>query len=204
MKEDRKREIIMATLRLAVQKGLSGVSMSMIADEVGMRKPSLYNHFSSKEMLLEEMYSYLRNKATESTQYRNMSLDTMFNNKTAEEVLQNMVKGYVAMSYTGEMKMLYSVLYAERTINPNATKILLEESDKMIKATKVVIGAMVERNMLSVLDIDIVATSFAIAVHGLMDMEADRCFVAGDNQPMDMSLIEKYIHNFCQEHACSR
>ena len=52
MKEDRKKEIIMATLRLAVQKGLSGVSMSMIADEVGIRKPSLYNHFSSKDMLL--------------------------------------------------------------------------------------------------------------------------------------------------------
>ena len=204
MKEDRKKEIIMATLRLAVQKGLSGVSMSMIADEVGIRKPSLYNHFSSKEMLLEEMYNYLRDRATESTQYRSMSLDKKLNNKTAEEVLLNMVNGYIAMSYTGEMKMLYSVLYAERTINPDATKILLEESDKMINATKVVIGAMVKHNMLDIIDIDIVATTFAITVHGLMDMEADRCFVAGGDKPMDMRLIERYIHNFCKEHACSR
>ena len=45
MSDTRKKEIIMATLELAANKGLGNVSMNMIADKVGIKKPSLYNHF---------------------------------------------------------------------------------------------------------------------------------------------------------------
>ena len=47
MSDTRKKEIIMATLELAANKGLGNVSMNMIADKVGIKKPSLYNHFKS-------------------------------------------------------------------------------------------------------------------------------------------------------------
>ena len=46
---NKKEEIIIAVLDLAAEKGLGSVSMSQIAEKMGMRKPSLYNHFSSKE-----------------------------------------------------------------------------------------------------------------------------------------------------------
>ena len=63
MSDTRKKEIIMATLELAANKGLGNVSMNMIADKVGIKKPSLYNHFASKEELVEEMYQFLREEA---------------------------------------------------------------------------------------------------------------------------------------------
>lgn len=53
MSNNRKEEILLATLELASEKGLGSVSLNMIADKVGIRKPSLYNHFSSKEELVE-------------------------------------------------------------------------------------------------------------------------------------------------------
>ena len=46
MNINRREEIILTTLELAAEKGLAGVSMSMIADKIGIKKPSLYKHFS--------------------------------------------------------------------------------------------------------------------------------------------------------------
>ena len=63
MSDTRKKEIIMAALELAANKGLGNVSMNMIADKVGIKKPSLYNHFASKEELVEVMYQFLREEA---------------------------------------------------------------------------------------------------------------------------------------------
>ena len=34
--------------------------MSMIADKIGIKKPSLYKHFSSKDEIVEAMYQFLR------------------------------------------------------------------------------------------------------------------------------------------------
>ena len=53
----------MATLELTANKGLGNVSINMIADKVGIKKPSLYNHFASKEELVETMYQFLREEA---------------------------------------------------------------------------------------------------------------------------------------------
>ena len=58
----RKEEIISATQELASEYGLKAVSLGQIADRVGIRKASLYNHFSSKEEIVGEMYSVLRSK----------------------------------------------------------------------------------------------------------------------------------------------
>ena len=59
----RKEEIIYATLELASIHGLKAVSLSMIADKVGIKKPSLYNHFQSKEEIVSAMYAFLREQA---------------------------------------------------------------------------------------------------------------------------------------------
>ena len=68
MSNNRKEEILLATLELASEKGLGSVSLNMIADKVGIRKPSLYNHFSSKEELVEALYQFLREQAKKKSE----------------------------------------------------------------------------------------------------------------------------------------
>ena len=55
----RKEDIIYATLELAAERGMKGVSMSQIAEKVGIKAPSLYNHFKSKDEIIREMYRFL-------------------------------------------------------------------------------------------------------------------------------------------------
>lgn len=78
MSDTRKKEIILATLELAANKGLGNVSMNMIADKVGIKKPSLYNHFSSKEELVEVMYQFLREEAKKTVNIGAIDYTTFF------------------------------------------------------------------------------------------------------------------------------
>ena len=110
----------MATLELAANKGLGNVSMNMIADKVGIKKPSLYNHFSSKEELVEEMYQFLREEAKKKANVGGIDYTTIFADKSALEILRMMVGGYFHMNQQEHMLNFYKVIYSERTIQPQA------------------------------------------------------------------------------------
>ena len=126
MSDTRKKEIIMATLELAANKGLGNVSMNMIADKVGIKKPSLYN--------------------------------------------------------------------------PMAAKIVAEETDKMIIATKQLFYAMEVHKLLHFTNPDMSAVSFAMTIHGLMDYELDQSN-GNCSYETDKNLLDDYLKWFCEENA---
>ena len=196
MSDTRKKEIIMATLELAANKGLGNVSMNMIADKVGIKKPSLYNHFSSKEELVEVMYQFLREEAKKTANIGAIDYTTFFAGKSALEVLRMMVGGYFNMNQQEHMMNFYKVIYSERSLNPLAAKIVVEETDKMILATKQLFYAMEVHKLLHFKNPDMTAVSFAMTIHGLMDYELDQC-----SNKTDQSLLDDYLKWFCEEYA---
>lgn len=105
-----------ANPELAAQKGLASVSMSMIADKIGIKKPSLYKHFKSKDEIVEAMYQFLRQQAKEKTNIKPMDYNTFFEGKTALDVLQSVVHGYIQMNQQEQMMNFYKVIYSERPI----------------------------------------------------------------------------------------
>lgn len=56
---ERKAQITQATLRLAAEHGLHGVSMSRIAAAVGISNAALYRHFNSRDDILIAAYDLL-------------------------------------------------------------------------------------------------------------------------------------------------
>ncbi len=51
------KRIMEAAKAIYVEKGYEGTSMNAIALKIGIRKPSLYAHFSSKEMLFKAIFT---------------------------------------------------------------------------------------------------------------------------------------------------
>ena len=200
MSDTRKKEIIMATLELAANKGLGNVSMNMIADKVGIKKPSLYNHFASKEELVEVMYQFLREEAKKNANIGAIDYTIIFAGKSALEILKMMVGGYFNMNQQEHMLNFYKVIYSERSLNPMAAKIVAEETDKMMIATKQLFYAMEVHKLLHFTNPDMSAVSFAMTVHGLMDYELDQSNGKGSYET-GKNLLDDYLKWFCEENA---
>lgn len=195
-----KKEIILATLELAANKGLGNVSMNMIADKVGIKKPSLYNHFSSKEELVEVMYQFLSKEAKKTANIGAIDYTTFFAGKSALEILRGIVKGYFNMNQQEHMINFYKVIYSERSLNPLAAKIVAEETDRMILATKQLFYAMEVHKLLHFKNPDMSAVSFAMTIHGLMDYGLDQR--NGQYRfETNKSLLDNYLNWFCEEYA---
>ena len=198
MNRNRKEEIIMATLKLASIKGLGAVSMNMIADCVGIKKPSLYNHFKSKEELVEEMYLFLREKAQCET---NTQMDfAIFENKSAYEILTCLVQNYILLSTEQNMHLFYKVIYSERAISSEAAKIMAVETEKMINATRKVFEILKDKKLLRFRSVEISALSFSLTIHSLVNYSLDKCFGGHEEMIINIKLINEYIADFCDEH----
>ena len=201
MSDTRKKEIIMATLELAANKGLGNVSMNIIADNVGIKKPSLYNHFASKEELVEAMYQFLREEAKKNANVGAIDYTVIFAGKSALEILRMMVGGYFHMNQQEHMLNFYKVIYSERSIQPMAAKILAEETEKMIIATKQLFYAMEVHKLLHFQNADMSAVSFAMTVHGLMDYELDLRSGGCKTENQERNDLDEYLQWFCKENA---
>ena len=197
----RKEEIIYATLELASEYGLKSVSLSQIADKVGIRKPSLYNHFKSKDDLVSSMYSFLRGKAQTSV-VNEFGSDIVFKDKSLSEILSDSIVVYLGFIFDTNMMTFFKVLYSERSISPIAAQIMLDETDKMILQTKNFFYALVVHGKMRNKNVDTAALSYAMTIHSFVDREMDK-ITAGKCDAIVISElpkeIEEYIRWFCEQ-----
>ena len=195
---NKKEEIIYATLELAAEYGLKSLSMSQIAEKVGIKKPSLYNHFESKEILIKEMYQFIREKSKEGIPLENIDYSTYLEKYNAKEILTQSVLSYKKMVTDEKMYNFYKVIYSERTINSDAAEILVEETKKMITATKNLFYVLQKNNKINIDNIDVAAMSFAMTIHSLIDYELD---CKKTNEKFDEKMIQNYIEWFCSQYS---
>ncbi|MGM9535909.1 MAG: TetR/AcrR family transcriptional regulator [Intestinibacter sp.] len=194
---ERREEIILVTLELAAKNGLSGVSMSQIASKIGIKKPSLYNHFKSKEEIIDAMYQYLRDKSKEKMSLTDIDYGEFINGKTLEEVLTQSVSNYMRINEDEKMTSFYKVIYSERAINPIAAKIMSDETKRMILTTKNLFYALQVHKKADFDDVDMAATSFAMTIHAMMDYKLD-CSLSGEQ--LNQNMIQDYIKWFCKQY----
>ena len=116
---DRKEEIVYATLELASVNGLRSITMSQIAEKVGIKAPSLYNHFKSKDEIVKAMYSCLREKAQKDRSSGFANPDELAS-KSLEQILTDALSGYLGMISDGNMLLFFRVLYSARPMDPLA------------------------------------------------------------------------------------
>lgn len=192
---NRKEEIILATLELAAANGLKSVSMSRIADRVGIKAPSLYNHFKSKDEIVSAMYVYLREKALENRSPGFADPGDLAE-KSLEQILTESLRGYLGMIADPNLMLFFRVLYSERPINPLAAKIVLEETEHMIRSTKNLFYTLAVHGKMKSEGADTAAMTFALTVHSLIDYGMDRITAGEADASGGESLYTKEMAEF--------
>lgn len=168
----RKEEILYATLELAAENGIKGVSMSQIADKVGIKAPSLYNHFKSKDEIIREMYSFLRDRAQAGGSSVPMDFSKLAD-KSLEEILLYSVSAYMGIVTDKYMLQFFKVLYSERATNPIAAQIIVEETERMLQSSRNLFYALVVHGKVKNDNIDTAAMTYSLTIHSLIDYRMD-------------------------------
>ena len=192
----RKEEIIYATLELASVNGMKGVSMSQIAEKVGIKAPSLYNHFKSKDEIIREMYSFLREQAQKNIGEPSVDYSKVFEEKSLEEILMGSLTPYVGMISDKNMLQFFKVLYSERSTNPTAAKIMVEETERMLSQSRNLFYALAVHGKIKNQDADMASMTYSLTIHSLIDYRMDM-ITAGeasgfgdDKSPVPAKIIE--------------
>ena len=193
---ERKEEIIQAALMLASKNGIDNVSMSQIAMQLGIKKPSLYNHFRSKDEIVKAMYDYLRTQAKEKLKITDPDYGKLVKDKSLEEVLKLAVHNYYRMSAQNDMLSFYKIIYSTRATNCMAAQIMCEETEKMLLATKNLFYALQVHQKIFVKDIDQAAISFTMTIHSLIDYQLDR---KSAGNKFNEDILDNYICWFSKE-----
>ncbi len=200
---ERKEEIIYAALELASVNGLKSVSLSQIAEKVGMKAPSLYNHFRSKDEIVKAMYSTLREKALKgrSTGFADPG---ELASTGLEQILTESISGYLGMISDRNMLQFFRVLYSERSLDPLAAEIMLDETEHMIQATRNLFYALAVHGKMKSDGIDTAAVTFALTVHSLIDYRMDMLTAGkadsfGDNQSSFTKELTAFVKWFCEQ-----
>ena len=198
---NRKEEIIYATLELASANGMKGVSMSQIADKVGIKAPSLYNHFKSKDDIIREMYSFLRQQAQNNNSKAPVDYATLFEKKSLEEILLGSLSAYMGIVSDKYMLQFFKVLYSERSTNPTAAKIMVEETERMITKSRDLFYALAVHGKIKNENVDVAAMTYSLTMHSLIDYRMDQITAGdkdsfGDGKSPVPKKITEFIHWF--------
>ena len=199
---DRKSEIIKATLELASEYGLAAVSMNQIAEKLGISKPALYKHFESREEIIKNMYSFLREQAKQNIAAGEINWDTISDKIPLEKILTQMVDGYRKLCTNPDMFQFYKIIMSQRTIDIAATEIMVMETKAMIDATKKLFYALQVKHIADFPDADAAALSFAMSVHSIIDLECDLNQLKNANSDVgkgiDKNIMKNFISEFCR------
>ena len=194
----RKEEIIYATLELAAESGMKSVSMSQIAEKIGIKAPSLYNHFRSKNEIIKAMYSFLRDQAQAESNGKTPDFSKLAD-KSTEEILLDSVSAYMGMVSNKYMLQFFKVLYSERATNSIAAAIIVEETERMLQSARNMFYALVVHGKIKNENVDVAAMTYSLTIHSLIDYRMD-LLTAGkvDEFGEDGSPIPKNILDFVQ------
>lgn len=192
---ERKKEIIYAALELASERGPGAVSMQQIADRVGITKASLYNHYSSKEQIIEAMYDFLREASKQRSGIGEMDYDRLSGKQSLREIISGAVENYRKLITDPQMFLFYKVIMSERSINRAAAEIMVKETKTMINATKTLFYALQVKGLAQFENADIAAVSFAMSIHALLDYECD---LEHAGIKKNEGLVQDYIAEFCR------
>ncbi len=114
-----KAKILKISIELFAEQGYENVTVREIAAKVGIKGSSIYNHFSSKENILEEILEYHKTRLAQ--QYNNddikRQLDALLQNCDLKTILTEMLSIALKGFEDSSLKQVLKILSMEQLNN---------------------------------------------------------------------------------------
>ncbi len=153
-----REEIITALLSLGEEKGLANVSLADIADEVGIRKASIYSHFESQQALVDTMILHCRKELSTKT------FDVDFKAKDAHIMLAALFDNIIRVFAEKPISSFFSIVQQQRMYDK-----AFASEDRLISSMinariRIALEFCVQRSWLDIRETDFAADLMTAAV----------------------------------------
>lgn len=136
-----KESIIKSLLDTAFYKSAGGTSLSDIAESLGIKKASLYNHFESRSDIIEQTTSscaeYLK-----SISFIPTEIESVAKKYPVETVLKGIVSRYVKMHEKAPLFQIYTFVESQKYFDIKTAQIIKEENEKLESQTEIVLECL--------------------------------------------------------------
>lgn len=138
--EDTKTIILKTAIELFYNDGYEKVSIRKIADTVGIKGSSIYNHYKSKEDILIAMVNYHKEYITNNNEgtIAGVNYNDITPKSNVEELLLSSYQATLGNLATEEMQQIFYILSRNQLSNPLVSEylneILLVNARKELKA----------------------------------------------------------------------
>ena len=146
-----KQNIFDVSVKLFSEKGYDAVSLREIAGEVGITNAAIYNHFSSKEAILTDIFAAFKRKL-DGYILKKAQVDRYIETDTPRQLLNRCIGRFVEddMEF---MANAYRITYREYLNNQLASElILIQLHEKTAKSIQYVLDSLIGRGRIPAMD----------------------------------------------------
>ena len=200
-----KQEILNAALDLFSVQGFEATSISQIANEVGIRKASLYSHFENKQAILVAIVKEVLERYAEHSIFALANWDDPDFTKDKQDMTPDaavqMIQGQLRyILHDPAISRARKMLTIEQFQNADLAKLQTRQNyEDVLRYFTGLVGFLIRQGVLTEDDPEIMAAQLCLPITvwlGLCDREPER-------EPEVMELVERHIRQFFRRYARS-
>lgn len=194
-----KQRIIEEALILFSKKGYSDTYVGDIASAVGIKAPSLYKHFKSKQEIFDAILDLLKDSYTEyalalDIQGDNEIADADIYSKINEDKLVEIGKAlFLYFLHNEKVRLFRKMLTVEQYKTPELSHLYTKQYfDEPIKYQHRIFDFLIAKGKLKQCDPEIMATQFYSPIYTLLTI----CDRDPEREKEAIEIIDKHIRQF--------
>ena len=143
-----KESIILSLLNTAFYRSTGATSLSDIAEDIGIKKASLYNHFSSREDLIAKTTAFCATYIRTLT-FTPQDIEAVAQRYPAETIFKGIVNRYLKMHEKTPLFQVYTFIESQKYFSQEAALIVQERTQKNIQQTVTALKSISSHQKLS-------------------------------------------------------
>jgi len=196
---DTKKKILDVALTLFSEKGYGNVYVGQIAEGVGIKAPSLYKHYKSKQDVFEAILEEMRNRYNKEAAHLNITgndfqLDSEIYNNISEDELVKMGIGLFSFFLHDEYECKFrKMLTIEQFSNKELAELFSNQYfNEPLKYQSGLLQMMMAQGQMKKEDEQIIALHFYAPIYLLMTV----CDREPQRETEALQILEKHIRQF--------
>lgn len=137
-----KDDIIKALLEEAFMRSAGETSLKDIADKIGIKKASLYNHFESREDIVKQTFASCAEYISAIT-FTPKDIDAVTKKYPAQVVFKGIVNRYFKMHEKPPLFQIYTFVESQKYFSSDAAQIIEKQDAKIFADTQTVMKSLI-------------------------------------------------------------